>query len=350
MELLMRELEARLARACRAVAEFVGRLSAVFLAMLVFLPASAQATIQATPLYTAYSIRWNPRHVAWGPGVMPDANACIGMYADWNAEIQSDPSYFVPLTGVEYADFSGAYPYICSHYQTYSDGRRIYSSVWLQQTTNVCPANSTADSPNGWWCTCNPGFVQQANNCVRPEVASPTPNSCPAPDGLFKGQPIAPATGEKFSVEADGSDGGASPLSFSRTYRSGWMADSARPLAGLGLVWSHNHYARLDATPTGDPTEVAIINSDGTVRRFARTAGSGSWTTANGSDTLVQLAGGAWTYDRAEDGSILTFAPDGKVLSREGLNRSPNWPSMRANDAHGDESHRQIPRIDEACA
>jgi RHS repeat-associated protein len=326
----MRGFQACLARACHAATKFVGRLLAAMLVGHVFLAVSAHATIQATPLYTAYSIKY-PFHVAWGPGLMPDANACITMYADWNAEIQSDPANFF-LVGVEYVSFSGTYPYICSHNSIAPDGSKHLNSVWLQQTTNVCPANSTADTPNGWWCTCNAGFVQQANSCVRPDVASPTPNSCPAPDGLFKGQPIAPATGEKFSVDADWSEGGASPLSFVRTYRSGWTTDSARPQAGLGLVWSHNHYARLDATPIGDPTEVTIINPDGTLRKFAKTVGAGNWATANSSDTLTQLAGGAWSYGHTEDDSTLSFGPDGKVLSRHQRN---GWTHTYAYNAAG---------------
>jgi hypothetical protein len=142
MKTLTRAFDARLARACHAMAKFVGRLLAAMLVGHIFLLASAQANFPAQALYTAYSIR-SPFHVAWGPGAMPDASACIAMYADWNAEIQSC---------------------ICSHYAINPFGLgKTYESVWLQQTTNVCPANSTANAPNGAWCNCNAGFVQQAN-------------------------------------------------------------------------------------------------------------------------------------------------------------------------------------------
>ncbi|WP_143042654.1 DUF6531 domain-containing protein [Variovorax sp. YR634] len=106
---------------------------------------------------------------------------------------------------------------------------------------------------------------------------------CPAEDGLYKGQPIAPATGEKFSFQADWTDTRPAPLSFSRTYRSGWTSDPGRPQAGLGLVWSHRYYARLDATPTGSPTDVAVINPDGSVRKYSKAAGTGLWTAINSS-------------------------------------------------------------------
>ena len=40
--------------------------------------------------------------------------------------------------------------------------------------------------------------------------------------GLSAGNPILPATGEKFQSETDFSDSGAAPLSFGRFYRSIW--------------------------------------------------------------------------------------------------------------------------------
>ncbi|SDZ29549.1 hypothetical protein SAMN05518669_1271 [Variovorax sp. YR634] len=70
---------------------------------------------------------------------MPDANARTTMCAEWNAEIQADPQSFYAI-GVEYTGFSGAYPYICSHNIIRPDGSKVASNVWLQQTTNVCPA------------------------------------------------------------------------------------------------------------------------------------------------------------------------------------------------------------------
>src|SRR5688572_12873709 len=100
MKIPTRAFEARMAGACHATAKFVGRLLAAMLLWHIFLLANAQASFQATPLYTAYSIR-SPFHVAWGPGPMPDANACIAMYADWNAEIQADPQSF-SYVAVEY--------------------------------------------------------------------------------------------------------------------------------------------------------------------------------------------------------------------------------------------------------
>jgi len=312
-----RGFEARLAQTFRATAKFVGRFSAALLVCHVLLLANVHAFFAATGLYTARSINYD--RVVWGPGPMPDANACIVMFADWNAEIQSNPGAFYIL-GVEYAGFSGVIPYQCSYYAIRPFGlSKVFQSVTLSQTSTACPANSVPDA-TGNWCTCDVGFVEQASSCVRPDIAPAASNSCKNPDGLFKGQPIMPATGEKFSFQNDWTDTGQAPISFSRTYRSGWAYDPTRPQAGLGLVWSHNHYARLDATPIGDPTDVTIVNADGTVRKFAKTAGTAAWATTASTDTLMQLAGGAWTYGHAEDDATLNFGPDGKVLSRRQRN------------------------------
>ena len=321
-----RASEACFASIYRVATRFIGRLLAALLVTHTLLLAVAQASFPAQGLYSAYSIRY-PFHVVWGPGAMPDANACIVMYAEWNAEIQADPQSFY-LVGVEYTGFSGTYPYICSHNSIRPDGSKVAGSVWLQQTTNVCPAYSTNNTPNGAWCNCNAGFVEQVNSCVKPELE---PNYCPA-DGLYKGQPIVPATGEKFSFQADWTDTGPAPLSFSRTYRSGWTSDPGRPQAGLGLVWSHNHYARLDATPASNPTEISILNLDGTVRKFTKAVSTGLWTPINSSDTLNQIAGGAWAYSHTEDDTTFNFGADGRVLSR--LQRN-GWVTTYTYNASG---------------
>jgi YD repeat-containing protein len=110
----------------------------------------------------------------------------------------------------------------------------------------------------------------------------------------------------------------------------------------LGLVWSHNHYARLDATPIGNPTDVAVINPDGTVRKFAKTAGTSLWTAINSSDTLTQFAGGAWAYVHSEHDTTFNFGSDGKVLSR--LQRN-GWTTAYAYNASGQLASVTNPRI-----
>ena len=200
-----------------------------------FLVACANADFAAKGLYSTYDISY-PWTVVWGPGFMPDENACIATYAYWNAEIQAAPESFYVI-GVEYVGFSGSHPYICSHNNIRPDGSKSPDNFSIQQTAYWCPANSTANASGR--CNCNVGFLQQENSCVRLELKFLEPNSCKRQDGLLEGQPVVPATGEKYRSETDWSDAGPSPLTFTRTYRSGWAADARHLPSGMGVVWSH---------------------------------------------------------------------------------------------------------------
>ena len=56
-------------------------------------------------------------------------------------------------------------------------------------------------------------------------------------DGAVEGNPILPASGEKYQVERDLAGAGPDPLDFTRTYRSNAPLTDGR----LGAGWMHNH-------------------------------------------------------------------------------------------------------------
>lgn len=102
----------------------------------------------------------------------------------------------------------------------------------------ACPANSTLISGLNQ-CVCNSqnGYQEDAthSSCIQ---AAPQPNNmCKIPEGLVQGQPILPATAEKYRSETDWSDAGPGALFFTRTYRSNWAGDSTRASNPLGQVW-----------------------------------------------------------------------------------------------------------------
>jgi hypothetical protein len=130
---------------------------------------------------------------------------------------------------------------------------------------------------------------------------------------LFSGNPILPATGEKYRSEVDWTDSGPAPLSLERTYRSNWASYIARPDTGLGAVWTHNHGARLMATPALAPTEIAIVMPDGSRRTFAKPADSSFWVANGSADRLEEGRGGGWTYRRADDNTTWAFDSAGKL-------------------------------------
>ncbi|WP_431112463.1 RHS repeat-associated core domain-containing protein [Variovorax paradoxus] len=129
------------------------------------------------------------------------------------------------------------------------------------------------------------------------------------------GNPILPATAEKYRSETDWSDSGPRALSFTRTYRSRWGSDPTRTGNSLGQVWSHNFGTKLVATPASAPLGVAITTGEGYVRTFERTVGGINWLAGNSADTLTQSSAAGWTYHRSDDNSTFNFDASGKLQS-----------------------------------
>jgi RHS repeat-associated protein len=196
----------------------------------------------------------------------------------------------------------------------------------------VCPANSTGTTT----CTCNPGYIEgsnaQAGQCVaQPLPETSSPKICKLAGG-FEGNPIFPATAEKYRSETDWSDSGPGALSFTRTYRSNWAADSARASNPLGQVWSHNFSTKLVATPSTAPSGATITSGEGYVRSFGKAPGATTWSASNSVDTLVQEPSGTWTYRRADDDSTLSF--DGSGRLRVAIDRN-GWVTTYNYDGAG---------------
>jgi YD repeat-containing protein len=147
--------------------------------------------------------------------------------------------------------------------------------------------------------------------------------------GLSVGNPILPATAEKFQSETDFADAGPAPLSFGRYYRSTWGADTSRPAGVLGAAWTHTHGASLRATPAVNPVGVTITSAEGYVRTFTLPAGASAWSATNSADSLTWTPV-AWIYRRADDDSTSHFDATGKLLSRTARN---GWTTRYAYDA-----------------
>ncbi|OUM04315.1 RHS repeat-associated core domain-containing protein [Variovorax sp. JS1663] len=149
---------------------------------------------------------------------------------------------------------------------------------------------------------------------------------------MFSGNPILPATAEKYRSEIDWTDSGPSPLNLQRTYRSNRASHVAQTDPGLGAVWTHNHGARLSATPALVPTEVAIAMPDGSRRTFAKPAGASVWIANDHADRLEQGPGDTWTYRRADDDTSWTFDSTGRLQAKFQRN---GWGTTYAYNAAG---------------
>ncbi|WP_454901164.1 RHS repeat-associated core domain-containing protein [Variovorax boronicumulans] len=160
--------------------------------------------------------------------------------------------------------------------------------------------------------SCPVGWNITPAGCVLPL----SPPLCKRPsDGASAGNPILPATAEKYRSESDWSDAGPAALSLTRTYRSTWGNDTSRTSAGLGRTWTHNHDWRLTAAPASAPLGVSITTPEGYLHSFTKPSGASSWTAANSADTLSQT-GSTWVWRRADDDAVFTFDVRGKLQTR----------------------------------
>ncbi|GAA4333379.1 hypothetical protein GCM10023165_08480 [Variovorax defluvii] len=138
-----------------------------------------------------------------------------------------------------------------------------------------CAASSTHKATRRHWkpffrrCVLLP-LVQSL--LLGPAHAAPTAVVEPAPSsshsatavvGLAVGNPILPATAEKFQSETDFTDAGSAPLSFGRFYRSTWGADATRPAGALSFGWTHTHSASLRTTSATTFTAVTLTSAEG---------------------------------------------------------------------------------------
>lgn len=192
-----------------------------------------------------------------------------------------------------------------------------------------CPANSLDAFDH---CQCKSGFQDDASQTACEPIPPPEPDDNMCKAGALVGNPILPATAEKYRAEEDLADSGPSPLNFGRYYRSSWANDASRAAIGLGAGWTHNHAFGLKASPALAPTSIAVNSPEGYVRKFVRPAGATNWTAIGSADRMSAGVNGTWVYMRADDDATLTFDAVGNLLTRATRN---GWVTRYAYDAAG---------------
>ena len=192
-----------------------------------------------------------------------------------------------------------------------------------------CPANSLDAVDH---CQCKSGFQDDASQTACEPIPPPEPDDNMCKAGALVGNPILPATAEKYRAEEDFADSGPSPLNFGRYYRSSWANDASRTSIGLGAGWTHNHAFGLKASPALAPTSIAVTSPEGYVRKFVRPAGTTIWTAIGSADRMSTGVDGTWVYMRADDDATLTFNAAGNLLTQAARN---GWVTRYAYDAAG---------------
>ncbi len=210
-------------------------------------------------------------------------------------------------------------------------------SNWPTHTDAIFTLTSVSANRYNWVISNNAGggFA-----CSRKMVLAPEPTNSlgGAASGMCKresagesqGRPILPATADKYRREMDWVDGGPSPLSVIRTYRSNWAFGGA-PASGLGQVWSHGYSTSLSAAPSAAPTTVTVTSPEGYLRTFFKAPGSATWATVDSADTLSPQVSGAWIYKRSDDDATFNFDANGRLQSK--IERSGATTSYGYNTA-----------------
>lgn len=298
--------QGRVAKCCRFAVKVARHLShwkpfiAALLALFISTAWAQQSCMEYMPKNGSApitSLGWYPNKPA----------ACVA-YRNWLASLAPTHTYAILATDPT-----------CDIVENGTYHRWPQDYVERSAACLTCPVNSTLVFGA---CQCNPGFQMNAaqNSCTAVVPDPPSPNMCMRPPaGLTVGNPIFPASAEKYHAETDWVDQGPAPLSFARTYRSNWGLDPTRSSIGLDTAWTHNHSTSLSATPTVAPAIATITSAEGYSRTFSKAAGSSVWSATDSIDTLVQDASGAWTW-RRDDDSTTTFSPAGKLQSRVARN------------------------------
>ncbi|MBI3102023.1 MAG: RHS repeat protein, partial [Burkholderiales bacterium] len=190
---------------------------------------------------------------------------------------------------------------------TNNAGGKLYCWIDLDEAANEDsppPPPPPEDSPPP--PEDSPPDLPPADNPPAPPEDSPPP---PPEPGTCTKHPIAPAKAEKIRNEVDWVDGGPSPLSFARYYRS--KSDTDR---GLGKGWNHNWGASLSLYPATGPFAAIVKLPSGNEYIFKKISDAIGWTAINGVDKLAQNPDHTWTWQRASDDSQWVFDTAGLLI------------------------------------
>jgi YD repeat-containing protein len=173
-----------------------------------------------------------------------------------------------------------------------------------------------ADSGGG----VNAGDIDCSGACtaaVNNMLAKNAGNSCPA-----SGNPINPATGNKYQLETVYAASGVSPLALTLEYNqvlSGWVM--------WGGKWKSNYERSVTRTTVNGFTSVSVMRADGKATLFLPV--NGAWATdADTPEQLLELKSGTtttgWQYTNSHNDTE-TYNASGKLISiadRSGLTQT----------------------------
>jgi YD repeat-containing protein len=184
---------------------------------------------------------------------------------------------------------------------------------WINQGGETLPYGGVIYLTSGFYPPPPFGSPPNLGGCPCPEVDCRCPGTdCPCPEVdcpcPTEGNPIAPATGNKFQKEPDYSGTGPHALKFVRYYNS--SGDNGGS-GGFGAGWTHTYNRYL----LRDGTNIIAVREDGRTLRFTL---SGSAYLADGvaKERLERVTAPAlgWKLTTAQD-EVEAYDDPGKLLS-----------------------------------
>jgi YD repeat-containing protein len=265
---------------------------------------------------------------AWGTDATPTRGACGGLSAFPIQWCKSDTQALVEC-GIETDNYRNALI------------RYTYTPA-LSDAPCSAVAQDGIDVRRHREVQCRAGskFVRLRDGsflCQAPVEESNDGKSC-----CTVGNPINPATGNKYQEETDYVGAGPFPLGFRRSYNSNTAQYRD---VGLGAGWTSNYHSRLNFSDAGGLAIVSALRADGKVLTFVRTGAD--WVpNTSVSDRLLQSSDGSrWLYTNASGDEIETYDVAGKLLSianRAGLAQRLSYDGRNRLVAVSDPFGRQL--------
>jgi RHS repeat-associated protein len=160
--------------------------------------------------------------------------------------------------------------------------------------------------PYSYETGCPDGYTFVNGECIPSGGLNPQKNLGQPENSCLIGNPVNPATGNKFQVETDYIGNGVFPLQFARYYNSQQATGAA-----MGMHWRHFYERSLTMQLSPGVPTVGVYRPDGKAFYFNQV--NGSW--ISDADVVGQLStnGTTWTYTQNDIAE--TYDTNGRLLA-----------------------------------
>ncbi|MGD2055681.1 MAG: DUF6531 domain-containing protein, partial [Gammaproteobacteria bacterium] len=164
---------------------------------------------------------------------------------------------------------------------------------------------------------CPEGYVASGNNCV---LTGANPLKDAGPPCPRAGNPINPASGNKYLRESDYAPAAPNPIRFERHYNSNTIFAGSTQVPFAGNHWTHSYTRAISRYDNGSISTAIVRRPDGRAFYFSYDALADAWIPdADVRERLEPLPDGSggtagWRYTASDD-SVELYDSAGRLLS-----------------------------------